>query len=275
MLRHDLAPEDATSDLEQLLSNELYDEYADARYSRDEEFQGTSRQVVIDGAMVAARKKRRKQIQATDVLETLLDQHDDAYPVIENGEWSDSRLQVPFNTLSHIHGSYHRSLWLPFDDIRRELELFSQSAARRIPLSQAPHRLRSAVLSLLSDHPNYLTNCFIIMPFRGTPFHNEVAAYLRKILRELGLNPLRADDKIYSDDVMANIEAYIYGCRFAVAVHDRFLSNHHNANVAMEVGYCMGMKKPVCLLKERTVEALPSDLQGRIYLPLDGARIEE
>jgi len=57
------------------------------------------------------------------------------------------------------------------------------------------------------------------MPFRGTPFHNEVAAYLRKILRELGLNPLRADDKIYSDDVMANIEAYIYGCRFAVAVH--------------------------------------------------------
>ena len=276
MLRHGLSPEDAASDLEEQLSTESYDKYAGAYiYSRDVGYQGASRQAIIDEAMAVAWKKRQTQIRAADVLEALIDRHDDAYPLIENGDWSDARLHVPFNTLSHINGTYHRSLWLSFDDIRRELNLFSPSAARRIPLHQAPHRLRSAVLSLLSDHPDYLANCFIIMPFHSTPFHGQIAACLRKILRELGINPLRADDKTYSEDVMANIEAYLYGCRFAVAVHDRFLTNEHNANVAIEVGYCMGMKKPLCLLKERTVEALPSDLQGRIYVSFDGARIEE
>lgn len=113
------------------------------------------------------------------------------------------------------------------------------------------------------------------MPFRATPFHADVIASLRKVLRALGFSPLRADDKVYSNEVLANIETYLYGCHFAIAVHDRFLSDEHNANVALEVGYCLGMGKPVCSLKEHTVHSLPSDLQGRIYVPFDGANIEE
>jgi hypothetical protein len=275
MMRHGLSPEDAIEDLEQHLGDGGYDSYASPFVYSSDTNSSACRQIVIDGAMDAARKKRRKQVRAADVLEAVLEYHDEDYPLIENGVWTDMRLHVPFNTLSHILGEFHGSLWLTFDDIRRALDMISPSAARRIPVRQAPQRLRSAVRSLLSEHPDYFANCFIIMPFHGTQFHRETAASLRKILRELGINPLRADDKTYCEDVMANIETYLYGCRFAVAVHDRHLSNAHNPNVAMEVGYCMGMKKPLCLLKEKTVQTLPSDLQGRIYVPFDGERIEE
>ena len=47
--------------------------------------------------------------------------------------------------------------------------------------------------AFVADHPDYRSNCFIIMPFRATPFHADVIASLRKVLRALGFNPLRHD----------------------------------------------------------------------------------
>jgi hypothetical protein len=41
--------------------------------------------------MAVAWKKRRTQVQATDVLEALMDLHDDACPLLENGDWTDAR----------------------------------------------------------------------------------------------------------------------------------------------------------------------------------------
>src|ERR1700753_3178021 len=133
--------------------------------------------------MTSARKKRRTIIQPADMVEALLNYHDESWPITDNSQWIDERLHVHFNTLSHISGTYCRNLWMSFDDIRRELELISPSTARRMAVRQAPHRLRLAVQSLLSDHPDYLANCFIIMPFRNTQFHGEVTACLRKVLR--------------------------------------------------------------------------------------------
>jgi hypothetical protein len=205
MVRRGLSPEDAVEALEKYFRDGDDDEYAGPFvYSGGGGARGACRQIFIDRAMDAAQKKGRKQVQAADVLEAVIDYHDEYFPLIDNAVWNDQRLHVSFNTLSHILGEYHRSLWLSFDDIRRELDMISPSAARRIPVRQAPQRLRSAVRSLLSDHPEYFANCFIIMPFHRTQFHNEVAACLRKILRELGINPLRADDKHYCDNVMAS-----------------------------------------------------------------------
>jgi predicted nucleotide-binding protein len=70
--------------------------------------------------------------------------------------------------------------------------------------------------------------------------------------------------------VLTNIQAYIYGCRFAIAVFERILTNDLNPNVSLEVGYFLGLKKPVCLLKEPTLPRLPSDLIGRLYVEFDG-----
>ena len=62
---------------------------------------------------------------------------------------------------------------------------------------------------------------------------------------------------------------YIYGCGMGIAVFERIESDDFNLNVSLEVGYMMAMKRPVCLLKDRTLRALPSDLVGRLYKPFD------
>jgi hypothetical protein len=156
-----------------------------------------------------------------------------------------------------------------------ELTANSLHAGRKIPLELAPIRLKPSVLKFLGDYPDYHRNCFLIMPFATTPLHNEVHKQLRELLAKENINLLRADDKYYTDDVLSNIETYIYGCKFAVAVHERVLKDEHNANVALEIGYFMGLKKSVCLLKEKTVKALTSDLQGRLYVEFDSFDIRK
>jgi hypothetical protein len=89
-------------------------------------------------------------------------------------------------------------------------------------------------------------------------------------MKSHGFDLVRADDQVYFEDLLTNIQAHIYGCRFAIAVVERILTNDFNPNVSLEVGYCLGLRKPVCLLKERTLPRLPSDLVGRLYDEFDG-----
>ena len=66
-----------------------------------------------------------------------------------------------------------------------------------------------------------------------------------------------------------NILTYIYGCRFGIAVFERIEDEAFNPNVALEVGYMMGLGKPVCYLKERTLRTLHTDLVGQLYSEFD------
>jgi nucleoside 2-deoxyribosyltransferase len=86
---------------------------------------------------------------------------------------------------------------------------------------------------------------------------------------------LRADDKQYHDDTLWNILTYMYGCRFGIAVFERIEVDAFNPNVSLEVGYMMGLGKPVCYLEERTLPALHTDLVGRLYQTFDLQSCEE
>jgi predicted nucleotide-binding protein len=44
--------------------------------------------------------------------------------------------------------------------------------------------------------------------------------------------------------------------------------------VALEVGYFYGLRKPVCLLQEKGLKTLPSDLIGKLYIKFDAQDIE-
>jgi nucleoside 2-deoxyribosyltransferase len=80
---------------------------------------------------------------------------------------------------------------------------------------------------------------------------------------------LRADSKQYHDNLLMNILTYVYGCRFGIAVFERIESEVFNPNVALEVGYMMGLGKPMCYLKERTLRTLHTDLMGQLYREFD------
>jgi len=80
---------------------------------------------------------------------------------------------------------------------------------------------------------------------------------------------LRADDKQYHDDLFPNVLTYMYGCRFGIAVFERLEEDDFNPNVSLEVDYMNALKKSVCLLKDKTLKTLQTDLVGKLYKIFD------
>ena len=79
----------------------------------------------------------------------------------------------------------------------------------------------------------------------------------------------RADYKEYHPDLYYNILSYIYASDFGIAVFERIDDDLFNPNVAFEVGYMFALNKPVCLLKEKTMKNLPTDIIGKLYKTFD------
>lgn len=277
LLRHELDP-DAAADIaerdafEGLGTNDKYEDHSEDRYSSSERL--GNRSMVGQGAFERATAAKRSSVGRLDLLAGLLDAHEDTSPALANSEWVDERLHVPYTTLSHILGRYHPELWIQVDVVRSELGLITVPEQRRERLSAAPPHIRRGLAEFFSEHPEYNKNCFLIMPFSETAPLRSIHKTLRLVLAEHGFTLHRADDRTYSEGLFSNIETYIYGCRFAISVHERTGADIHNANVALEVGYFLGMRKDVCLLKERTVPALPSDLHGRLFVTFDAFDIE-
>lgn len=250
-----------------------YHDGDDDLYSAEETF--SNRSLIGNAAMSRARILQLGELQSLDIVASVFDVHESCNPATLNSDWTDVELQVTYNTLSHVLGWYRPALWIPLDKIRRELGILLPEVLRRERIEGAPAHIRTGLLTFFAEHPEYEKNCFLIMPFRPTPQIQEIHKTLKLALEHEGFNVLRADDSIYAENVFANIEVYMHGSRFAVSVFERMASDQHNANVALEIGYMLGMNKDVCLLKERSVTGLPSDLQGRLYVEFDAFSISE
>jgi hypothetical protein len=112
-------------------------------------------------------------------------------------------------------------------------------------------------------------SAFTMMQFRSTKAHNELVSCLKSALAPHGIVALRADDKQYMDDLFPNVKVYMHGCDFGIAVFERITTDDFNPNVSLEVGYMIGMRKDVLLLKDSTLKTLPTDLTGRLYREFD------
>jgi hypothetical protein len=246
-----------------------YDGGRDGPYSATAHRRLGTRPKLIDTAINIAQKETSR-ITGLMLFETLLDDHEELYPSFENGVWTDKKLHTPFITMSHILGRYDSNLFFKLSDLRNALGLPLPNSSLEHPAAIAPPWVRSSILSFLVDHPHYERNCFLVMPFATTRTHRKIYTTLKTVMTDCGFNLVRADERTYSDDLLTNIEAHVYGCRFAIAVFERILTNDFNPNVSLEVGYFFGLRKPVCLLKERTLPKLPSDLVGRLYVEFDG-----
>ncbi|MFA4859594.1 hypothetical protein [Methanoregula sp.] len=128
-----------------------------------------------------------------------------------------------------------------------------------------PHEIQESLKKFKLDHPDPKKVAFIMMQFGNTQDHTNILSALRKSLAESGLKGLRADDKAYHSDTYFNILTYLHGCGFGIAVFEIISQESFNPNVSLEVGYLLGLDKPICLLKEENLETLPSDLVGKLY----------
>lgn len=151
------------------------------------------------------------------------------------------------------------------------VKLFITPFWLNFPMStiMAPSSVSESLLRFQADHPDPSKAAFIMMRLARTDAHDKIVKAIRNELRKHGISGLRADDKEYHDDLLPNVQTYMHGCGFGVAVFERIESEEFNPNVGLEVGYMMAIGKRVCLLKDRTLKALQTDLVGRLYKQFD------
>lgn len=143
-------------------------------------------------------------------------------------------------------------------------------ATTRIAQMQTiPPELTHSVARFSKDHPDPTRLAFIMMQFGKTRIHQEITQCIRDTLTGYGRTGLRADDKDYHEDLFPNVQTYIHGCAFGIAVFERLEGDEFNPNVALEVGYMRALRKPLCLVKDSTLKTLQTDLVGKLYKTFD------
>lgn len=109
---------------------------------------------------------------------------------------------------------------------------------------------------------------FIMMQFGASQPIKALAETVKAALAKNGYLGLRADDHKFADLLWINIQTYMHACRAGIALFERVENNNHNANIALEAGYMVALRKRVGFLKDRTKE-LQSDLTGHIWHSFD------
>lgn len=132
-----------------------------------------------------------------------------------------------------------------------------------------PMEIEQSLNKFKKDYPDYKRNAFIMMRFTNTKLHNEIIKSIKATLIKYGINGLRADDKEYHDDLFGNVLTYLHGCSFGIAIFERLEQEEFNPNVSFEVGYMRASRKSICLLKDKTLKTLHTDLVGKLYKEFD------
>lgn len=137
------------------------------------------------------------------------------------------------------------------------------------PVGQPPVEIQESLNRFRVDYPNPDKVAFIMMRFGQTSTHTEITEAVRSGLAACGIEGVRADGKRYHDNLFYNILTYLHGCGLGMAIYEGIETPTPNPNVALEVGYLFAMRKPVCLLKDQTLDRLHADLVGQLYDPFD------
>lgn len=171
---------------------------------------------------------------------------------------------VKGNAIQGLDGTYVSAVMTHLTNLGHELLDDIISGTTRVPpeLTESLERFRK-------DHPDSSKAAFIMMRFGETKAHTAIVDAIRESFRPFNIQALRADDKQYHDDLLSNVLTYIYGCGMGVAVFERIEAEAFNPNVAFEVGYIIALGKPVCMLKDKTMSTLQSDLIGKLYKAFD------
>lgn len=132
-----------------------------------------------------------------------------------------------------------------------------------------PLEIHESLQKFFRDHPDINRNAFIMMQFGDTKAHKSILQTIKNVLSKYGINALRADEKEYHEDLFPNVLTYLHGCKFGIAIFERLEEEEFNPNVSLEVGYLRALKKPICLLKDKTLKTLQTDLVGKLYKSFD------
>jgi|ERR1043166_4391158 hypothetical protein len=155
------------------------------------------------------------------------------------------------------------------DDFLAEIEEYKKREDEENREAGESSGIAASLELFREDFPDNSKVGFLIMRFGNTPAHGRIAKAVQDTLSLDGLNAVRADHKTYHDDVYGNVETYLRGCGFGIAIFERLETNNFNPNVALEIGHMFAQQKNVCILKDKTLDTLPTDIIGKLYHPFD------
>jgi hypothetical protein len=84
-----------------------------------------------------------------------------------------------------------------------------------------------------------------------------------------GLNFHLASDQEIMPKVWDNVAAHMWGSRYGIAFFEKRTKRGLNHNLTIEVGGCLTLGRKQALLRDTSVEQMPSDLTGHIYHRVD------
>jgi hypothetical protein len=142
-----------------------------------------------------------------------------------------------------------------------------------IPVHMAPPALVQPLRGFLADHP-FDTNVFGMTRFpdakagTGDPV-GRALSITKDICSEAGLEFHLASDRAIVDSLWDNVTAHMWACRYGVALFEDRVERGLNHNLLIEVGAMIMSGRRVALLKDGSIEKLPTDFVGMIYKSVD------
>jgi hypothetical protein len=138
-----------------------------------------------------------------------------------------------------------------------------------IPPEFAPARWRTGILRLLDEFP-FERNVFCMTRFPAG--EEDPVATVIQVAREAtaahGLTLHLASDRSVDDELFGNVGAYMWACRYGLVLVEDLKGSGLNHNVMAEVGAMLMTGRRCAILKDDTIERLPTDLVGHVYKPV-------
>ena len=170
----------------------------------------------------------------------------------------------------------HRVVAFCISDVRVFAEMERMRIQRSFYLeSLPPDTLNTSLKKFRRQFPPRARIAFIMMRFEDGRVHKKISELIKETLKQFDIIGVRADEFDFHETLLHNVQTYVHGCDFGIAVFERVKDDTFNPNVAYEVGYLTALRKPVCILKDKTLNALPSDLLGALYVEFDTSELRK
>lgn len=139
-----------------------------------------------------------------------------------------------------------------------------------LPPELAPQPFVPAIGRMI-DEFDFNRNVFCMSRFPSSdaadPLHTAIDE-VRGVGSLHRLNVHVASDRSLDDDLWGNVAAHMWACRYGVALIEK-RSRGVNENLLIEVGAMLAIGRRCALLKDKSVERLPTDFVGQIYMEID------
>ena len=142
-----------------------------------------------------------------------------------------------------------------------------------VPPMLAPPAILTPLRDFLARFP-FETNVFGMTRFPSNastvadPVSKAIGA-AKRACADHGLAFHLASDRAIVDDLWANVAAHMWASHFGIAFFEDRMNHGLNYNLTIEVGSMLMTGRRCALLKDLSIERMPTDLVGHIYKPLD------